>query len=135
RDALAGDRLSVALALARVGSIALARDDRASARRRLAESVGIQQELGDAAGITFVLERFAGLAVAQGRQAGAVRLAAAAASLRELAGTPLWPSGKARLDRTLEPARRVLGEAAAAAAWQTGRALPLPEAIAEALAI
>ena len=131
----AGDRRSVALALAHLGGIALARGDRTTARQRLGESIAIQQELGDPAGIAFVLERFAGLAVAQGRHARAVRLAAAAAALREVAGTPLWPSGQARLDRTLEPARRALGEAEAAAAWQDGRVLALPEAIDEALAI
>jgi DNA-binding NarL/FixJ family response regulator len=73
--------------------------------------------------------------VAQDRQADAVRLVAAAAALREVAGIPLWPNGQARLDRTLEPARRALGEAAATAAWQAGRALAPQEAIAEALAI
>jgi predicted ATPase/DNA-binding CsgD family transcriptional regulator len=131
----AGDRRSVALALAHLGGIALAHGDETVARQRLGESIAIQQELGDAAGITFVLERFAGLAAAQGNQAAALRLAGAAAALREEAGVPLWPSGRVRLDRTLEPARRALGEAAAAAAWQAGSALARPEAIAEALTI
>jgi non-specific serine/threonine protein kinase len=131
----AGNRRAVAVALAHLGGIALARDDQTVARHRLGDSVAILHELGDAAGIAFVLERFVGLAVARERPAEAVRLAAAAAALREAAGTPLWPSGQARLDQTLEPARRALGEGLAAAAWQAGYALTPDEAVTEALAI
>jgi DNA-binding CsgD family transcriptional regulator len=130
----AGDWRTVAHALANLGVTALTRGDYAAARDRLGESIALQAEVGDAAGVAFVLERFAGLAAAQGRHAGAVLLVAAAAALRERAGTPLPSSGQAKLDRTLEPARRVLGQAAAAA-WQAGRALALDEAVAEALAI
>jgi DNA-binding CsgD family transcriptional regulator/tetratricopeptide (TPR) repeat protein len=131
----AGDQRSEALALAHLGSIALAAGDHAGARATLSASIAIQRELGDAGGTAFVLERFAGLAAAQGRQAGAVRLAAAAEALREAAGTPLSAGGQARLDRALTAARRALGEAALATAWRAGRALELDQAVAEALAI
>jgi DNA-binding CsgD family transcriptional regulator/tetratricopeptide (TPR) repeat protein len=130
----AGERRSVALALAHLGSIALARGDQRTSHDRLSQSMAIQQELGDMAGIAFVLERFSGLASAQGRYAAAVRLTATAETLREAAGSPLSPSGQARVGQTLLPAQQALGEAATADARRAGRALTLEEAIAEALA-
>jgi DNA-binding CsgD family transcriptional regulator len=115
-------------------ALALAADDHASARATLSDSIAIQRELGDTGGAAFVLERFAELAAAQGQQVGALRLAGAAAALRETAGTPLSGSGQTRLDGALEPARRALGQAAPAAAWQDGRVLDLDQAVTEALA-
>jgi predicted ATPase/DNA-binding CsgD family transcriptional regulator len=129
----AGDRRSEALALAHLGGIALAAGDHPGAREYLSASIAIQQELGDAGGTAFVLERFAALAAAEGRPVGAVRLAATAGALRELAGTPLSASGQARLDSALEPTRRALGDVAVAAADRAGRALTLEQAVAEAL--
>jgi DNA-binding CsgD family transcriptional regulator len=132
---LAGDRRTEALALAHLGSIALGAGEHVAARDRLGESIEIQRELGDAGGAAFVLERFAALAVAQGAHAGAQRLAGAAASLRELAGTPLPASGRAKLEQMLASSRRALGPADSAEAWRQGCALSLEEAVTAALAI
>jgi hypothetical protein len=49
-------------------------------------------------------------------------------------GAPLLPSERALYERTVVAARSALGEDAFAAAWEHGQALPLEQAIAEALA-
>ena len=64
----------------------------------------------------------------------ALRLAGAAASLRVLTGRTHTHLEQVRLDRWLEPARRMLGEANSAAEWSAGQALPLERAVTEALA-
>ena len=46
----------------------------------------------------------------------------------------MMPTEHTRHERMLEPARRSLGEAAAAAAWEEGRAMPLDGALEYALA-
>jgi non-specific serine/threonine protein kinase len=131
----AGYRHWVAMSLANLGATAVARGAYATAHDQLGESIAILRELGERAGSAFVLERFAALAAAQDRHAGAIRLAGAAAALRQTAGAPLPPSGQARLDRGLEPARRALGEAGTAEAWDAGRRLTLDEAMAEAMTV
>jgi DNA-binding CsgD family transcriptional regulator len=130
-----GDRRSEALALAQLGGIALASGDLTMARERLAESIAIHCELGDAGGTAFVLDRFMSLAVEQGRYAGALRLAGAAAALRQAAGTPLPTTGQVRLDGVLEPARRALGVTNENEALRQVGALTLEQAMNEALEI
>ena len=124
-----------ALALALLGAIALARGDRAVAHARLTESLAVQRALGNVPGVAQVLERFVALAVAQGRMAGAVRVAGAAAALRQHGGGPITPGARAQFDRVLAPARQTLGEEAFGEAWQAGRALDLEGAITAALAV
>jgi len=124
-----------ALALATLGGIALARGRLASAHDHLSASIATQQDVGDVAGVGQVLERFAELAVAQGRPEGAIRLVAAATALRERAGAPRSRRGQLKLDPILEVARQALSAEAADLAWQAGQALGVDEAIAAALAI
>ena len=76
---------------------------------------------------------FASLAAGTGYPERALRLAAAAAALREDIGGPLPDGEQAALDLTLEPARSSLDEAERAAAWESGLALSMEEAVAEAL--
>jgi hypothetical protein len=63
-----------------------------------------------------------------------LRVAGAAAGLRQRFGFPLPPSAKADLDRSLEPARVSLATSAAATAWMEGSAMPPEAAIQFALA-
>ena len=63
----------------------------------------------------------------------ALRLAGAAAVLREKHGTPLAPSLQARLEHTLALVRSALRGEDAAAAWSEGQAMTLEQAIAYAL--
>ena len=80
------------------------------------------------------MEGFAELTGAQGCPERALRLAGAAAALREVIGAPAPPVWRDRRERTLELAHRALGERAAAAAWAAGRGLSPEAAVAEALA-
>jgi hypothetical protein len=62
-----------------------------------------------------------------------VQLCGAAAALREALGAPLAPNRREEWERELGAARAALGEAAFAAAWAEGQALPLEDAITLAL--
>jgi hypothetical protein len=65
----------------------------------------------------------------------AVRLAGAAARLRECISAPLSASEQQLLRHNLQPAWRALGEGAGAAAWTEGQAMTLEEVIAQAVAV
>jgi DNA-binding NarL/FixJ family response regulator len=77
----------------------------------------------------------AGLAAAQGHLAQAVRLAGAAATVRQAIGAPCGPVWIRMLEQQLAPARHGLSAAAWAAAWAAGQTLTLEQAIADALAV
>jgi non-specific serine/threonine protein kinase len=62
-----------------------------------------------------------------------MRLAGAAAALREVHGAVLSPSWRRIVDRWLEVSRAALGDKAATAAWQTGKEMPMEAAIGYAL--
>jgi predicted ATPase/class 3 adenylate cyclase/DNA-binding CsgD family transcriptional regulator len=130
-----GMRHIEAMALATLGGIALARGDQATSLTHFRSSIAICQDLGDAAGVAQVLERFVELASAQRRFDVALQLAGAAQALRERAAAPRSRSGQSKLDQILEPVRRALGEEATIWAVQSGQRLSLDEAVAAALAI
>jgi predicted ATPase/DNA-binding CsgD family transcriptional regulator len=112
---------------------ALAQGDARRARTTFAESLRLARQTGDHLATAFCIEGFAGaLAVTQpGR---AIRLAEAAAALRQALGSTRFPADRERLDRWLEVAARGLGETATAAARREGRAMTLDQAVAYALA-
>ena len=97
----AGLRRSMALSINSLGSLAVAEGDYVTARARFEESLAIWGETGDRGGIAFLLAGFAELATAEAQPRRALRLAGAAAALREQHGPPLAPSLHARLERTL----------------------------------
>jgi hypothetical protein len=66
------------------------------------------------------LEGLAAVAGAQADGARALRLAAAAAAVREAIAIPLRPLEQAALDRWLAQAQRALSEAARTTAWAEG---------------
>ncbi|HJW15389.1 MAG TPA: hypothetical protein VJ776_11855, partial [Thermoanaerobaculia bacterium] len=72
-------------------------------------------------------------AAAQAQPDRALRLAGAAAALRQGVGAPLTPADQARLEESLEPARRALTDAAGAAAWMEGWGMPVEDAFREAV--
>jgi predicted ATPase/DNA-binding CsgD family transcriptional regulator len=112
---------------------ALSQGDARRARTTFAESLRLARQTGDHLATASCIEGFAGaLAVTQpGR---AIRLAEAAAALREALGSTLFPADRERLERWLEVAARGLGETATAAARSDGRAMTLDQAVAYALA-
>jgi predicted ATPase len=128
-----GDRWSVANALASLADVLLSQGDHRGAREALIENIHINRELGDRPGLAFSLELFAQLAVAENQPRRALRLAGAAAALRELIGAPLSPSEGDRLNRALEAgcARLVAGLYGVFLA--EGRKLSLDEALSLAL--
>ncbi|HEX6507291.1 MAG TPA: hypothetical protein VF221_06635 [Chloroflexota bacterium] len=72
-------------------------------------------------------------AVRHAREQHGVQLLAAAAGLRETIGVPVRPADRSDLDHALETARTALGQPAFAGAWTKGRAVPLEQAVSDAL--
>jgi hypothetical protein len=75
------------------------------------------------------LEGSACLALAQGQAERALKLAAAAARFRQLISAPLPQAEQAKLDQTLLPAWKSLGEVKGKLAWAEGSGMSLEEAI------
>ena len=97
------------------------------------ESLAARRALGSRLGIAESLEALA-LVEAPAGPERAARLLGAAGALREAIGAPLPPAERAQQERAAAGARAGLGEAAFTAAMVVGRALPLDEVIAVALA-
>jgi predicted ATPase/DNA-binding NarL/FixJ family response regulator/Tfp pilus assembly protein PilF len=129
-----GDPPGLALSLAKLGEVIATMNDLATAHPLLSESLTLQRDLGDRAGIAFVLERFALTAAAHAQPERALRLAGAADALREAIGTPLAAAARDALADGLAAARDGLPTARAARLWSDGRAMPMHQAIALALA-
>ena len=128
-----GDRWGTALALADLGNLARERADLAAALPLYRESLQIFQGLDYKRGVAQILESFAGAAADRGEAKKALSLAGSAAALRHSLGTPLGPSEQAKLEGSLEPARKKLGSEGAAA-WMEGWTTPLESAV-EALLV
>lgn len=79
------------------------------------------------------LESMAAVAAAEGQAARALRLAGAAAGMREGVGARIPMQWEPELSRSLEPAERALGASGREAAWAEGLAMAWEEAIAQAL--
>jgi non-specific serine/threonine protein kinase len=103
------------------------------ARTLLVEALSIARRASYHFVINLALEGLAGLAAAQQQHERALHLAGAASAAREAAGMgPLPAHFHPRLYRWLAPARRRVGTKAANQAWELGRKLSLPEAMAYA---
>jgi hypothetical protein len=119
--------------LADLGNMAREDRDFSAAHALYRESLKLFQELEHKRGIARLLECFACAAAAQCRSDRALRLAGAAAALRQQIGAPLTPAEKAKLDNHLKSARPGLSETSSTAAWLEGWELPLERAVEEAL--
>jgi predicted ATPase len=128
-----GDAWGIAGTLADLGNLAREGDDHAGARTFYGESLRVFQGLGSKRGIARLLECFACSAAAQARPERSLRLAGAAAALRQSVGAPLPPAERARLDQSLEAARQAASNTKGTAAWMEGWAMPAEKAIAYAL--
>src|SRR3989440_1753130 len=115
-------------ALLGLGDIYLQHGDHAAARACFGESLMLARQ-EDQIGAS--LAALAGLAARQGQPARALRLAGAAAALRDRLGWQLWPADQATLARGLAAAREALSAEGQAAAWADGQALTVEQAIAE----
>jgi tetratricopeptide (TPR) repeat protein len=125
----AGDRWGSTRSLADLGYIDCKRGEFAAAHGEYREALEISATLGHKRGIARVLEGSACLALAQKQTERALRLAGAAARLRDLMGAPLIPSEKSELEQELQPAWQSLPAAQAAHAWREGSEMSLERAV------
>jgi predicted ATPase/serine/threonine protein kinase len=127
------DGWGIASALSDLASLSCDQGNNAEARRLYGESIHTFQEVGHKRGIARALECLAVSAAAQSNAERSLHLAGAAAALRQRLGTPLTLTEQPRLEKALEFARRTLGNAAGLTAWMEGWAMPVEQAIHEAL--
>jgi predicted ATPase len=127
------DGWGIASALSDLASLNCDQGNNAEARRLYSESIRMFQELGHQRGIARALECLAVSAAAQSNAGQSLHLAGAAAALRQRLGAPLSLTEQPRLEKALEFARRTLGSAAGLAAWTEGWAMPVEQAVREAL--
>jgi tetratricopeptide (TPR) repeat protein len=127
------DRWGVAGTLADLGSLARGQGNYSSARSLYGESIKLFQELDHKRGVARLLECSACLAAAQLEAERSLRLAGASAALRQNIGAPLTPAEQARLEASLQAARKTLSDTLGARAWLEGWALPVEKALEEVL--
>jgi predicted ATPase len=125
----AGDPWGSARSLTDLASIDCEQGDHLAAHAACREALEIFDGLGHRRGIARALEGSACLALAQGHAERALKLAAAAAHLRQLISAPLHQAEQSKLDQTLLPAWESLSEAEGKRAWGEGSALSLEQAI------
>jgi predicted ATPase len=128
-----GDRWGVAGTLADLGNLAREQRDCATAHPLYRESLKVFQELEHKRGIARLLECFACSASLQFQAERSLRLAGAAAALRQNIGAPLTPAEQAKLEAHLDPARYALANTSGATAWLEGWGMPLEKAIEKAI--
>jgi predicted ATPase/DNA-binding CsgD family transcriptional regulator len=130
-----GFRWGIAWALGHLAELARARGDLAEALARLGESVALYDEAGDAWGAARALAAAAAVATAAGQFAVAARFFGAAEAWREAIGALPNPVDLPAYECAAAAARGGLGQASFAAAWATGRALSMNQAVAEAASV
>jgi predicted ATPase/DNA-binding winged helix-turn-helix (wHTH) protein len=123
-----GDRWGLARSLTDLGYIDCERGDHVGAYAAYREALEIFAGLGHRRGMARAFEGAACLALAQGHATRALKLAAAAAHLRQLISAPMPPAEQTRLDRALRPAWESLGELKGKHAWAEGSAMSLEKA-------
>ena len=128
-----GDRWGIAGTLADLGSLAREQRNYPRAHSLYRESIKVFQELGHKRGIARLLECFACSASAQFQAERSLRLAGAAAALRQNIGAPLTPAEQAKLEASLDAARHAMTNTAGATAWLEGWAMPVEKAMEDVL--
>jgi predicted ATPase/DNA-binding CsgD family transcriptional regulator/Tfp pilus assembly protein PilF len=129
-----GDEYLIAEALAQLGTVALHVGDSGQSTALYQQSLALIWTRGPQ---EYIAEDLAGLAAAAsllGQPERAARLFGAVEALREVSGIRPALLPRADYDRTVEGIRTHLDEATFAQAWEQGRAMPLEQAIEEALA-
>jgi predicted ATPase/class 3 adenylate cyclase len=128
-----GDQRNAAASLLSLGHVA-GQNDRGRAATLFQEALALSRETGDPRLVVSLLEGAAGTALGS-QPERAAQLLGAAAALREALGVPVPRSEREDHDHAVAATRTALGETAFAAAWAAGRALPVEEAVNEALAL
>ena len=125
----AGDPWGSARSLTDLAYIDCEQGDHLAAHAACREALEIFASLRHRRGIARTLESSACLALAQGYAERALKLAAAAAHLRQSISAPLPRAEQGKLDQTLLPAWKSLGEGEAKRAWAEGSAMSVEHAI------
>jgi non-specific serine/threonine protein kinase len=128
-----GDKWGIAIALHYLGLAARHRGDYAKAAAWLHQSLTLSRALNHKREIAETLEGLAGVAIAQQAPERAARVLGAAEVLRETIAVPLTPAERVDYERVVVLTQTALGRDVFAAAWATGRAMMLEEAIEYAL--
>jgi len=118
-----GDLWGVAGVLRDLGDLACRGHDHVQAAALYKDALAVFHKLGHRRGMAVVLEHLAACAGYGDRPGIALRLAGAAAVMRENLGISLSPAEQEELDRTISRARDELPEAERANAWAEGRAM------------
>lgn len=130
-----GDRWLTSLLHTSLGVVALHQRDPARAAGHFKESMTLARDLGDQWGVAWNLEGMAAVAVTAGNHERAARLLGAVDALRKVINTPLAPSERADLDRTISAVRAALSTDEVDAAWAKGTAMPPDQIVQYALAV
>ena len=125
----AGDRWGSARSLADLGYVCCEQRNYEAAHAAYRDALEAFAALGHKRGLARVLEGSACLAAARGQSARALKLAAAAAHLRQLISAPLPQAEQSKLEQNLSSAWKALGEAEGKRAWAEGSALSIESAI------
>jgi tetratricopeptide (TPR) repeat protein len=116
-----------------LGDVVRAKGDYRRAHALFREGLQRMMEVREKLAVASALDSFAHLALDEGQAAPAVRLAGAAARLREGSGTREWPMAERSRARWLAVACETLGDESFLAAWIQGHAMTAEQAIALAL--
>ena len=134
REALAtfrelGDSWGIGSSLADLAAVARDRREYATARQLYRDALANFVALEHWRGIARLFESLACLSADEGQLERGVRLAAAAAALRDRVGAPPPPAAEAELGPSLKVLRERLGAETARAVWLEGAAMSVEEAI------
>jgi non-specific serine/threonine protein kinase len=129
-----GYKDGIAQLLTNLGELTLRQENFERALAYYQEGLAMHWELGYKNGIAYCMEGLAAVIAVMGRPIQAARLWGAAQKLREQIGTSLSTADRADQERRVAAARAQLDEAAFEQAWAEGRAIPLEQAIHDALA-
>ncbi len=116
-----------------LGYLAYRQGDFREAHSLLMESLSMFRAMTYPFGILRTLDRLAGLAVAQGQMARAVRLLGAVKALLDVSGVEVAVSEQKENESYETSARSVLGLKAFTEEWEAGQAMTLEQAIEYAL--
>jgi predicted ATPase/DNA-binding XRE family transcriptional regulator len=130
----AGSESGIATCQGGIGATAFLQGDLDRAEAFGKQSLVLRHELGERAGVAEQLVDLAKVWAARGDRRRAVRMYASAYTIREAHGIDSLRFDRARDTGFVRSLRETLGEKAFSAAWDTGRALSLEAAVAEALA-
>ena len=130
-----GDPGGIADSLGNLAGMIAQTGDVARAAALDAESLEMRRDLGDRLSMAHSLDSIAATASRAGFPESGARLFGASERLRAELGAPIPPSELTRYQTGLDMTRSALGVEAFERAWAAGRALPLDDAIAEALRV